>query len=106
MKSWVLHMHTINQSNCRSRLKKISGVFLALANMMMVGCAATNKGTPNQAKTIDPYENINRKIFSFNDNVDDYVAPPMRANAFDFFNYQIINQLCVYTAFWGSFYPL
>ena len=40
------------------------------------GCAMTGKdaSATNQA---DPYENLNRKIYGFNDNVDDYVAKPI-----------------------------
>ena len=40
------------------------------------GCATTTKDTSatNQA---DPYENFNRKVYGFNDNVDDYVAKPI-----------------------------
>ncbi len=39
------------------------------------GCASTK--APSVANQADPYENINRKIYGFNDNVDDYVAKPV-----------------------------
>ncbi len=63
----------------------------------MSGCAtsATQKTVANKA---DPYESFNRKMFSFNDSVDDYVAEPissaykwitpqfMQTGVFNFFN--------------------
>ena len=39
------------------------------------GCAST-KG-PSTSQQADPYENINRKVYGFNDKVDDYVAKPI-----------------------------
>jgi phospholipid-binding lipoprotein MlaA len=44
------------------------------------GCATTgNNSTPGQtaANKDDPYENINRKVYHFNDSVDGYVAKPV-----------------------------
>lgn len=40
------------------------------------GCATTNKDVSATNKA-DPYENFNRKVYGFNDNVDDYVAKPI-----------------------------
>lgn len=40
----------------------------------MTGCATTGETTTNKD---DPYENINREIYGFNDKVDDYVAKPV-----------------------------
>lgn len=42
---------------------------------LLSGCATTD--TKNSSHKDDPYEYYNRKIFSFNDNVDDYVAAPI-----------------------------
>jgi len=42
------------------------------------GCATTGVSEQqNVANKADPYENINRKVFIFNDTVDDYVAKPI-----------------------------
>jgi phospholipid-binding lipoprotein MlaA len=46
------------------------------------GCATTSKENSANNKA-DPYENFNRKIYGFNDNVDDYVAKPV-ANAYKY----------------------
>jgi phospholipid-binding lipoprotein MlaA len=45
------------------------------------GCASTKE--PSASNNADPYENINRKIYGFNDKVDDYVAKPV-ADAYKF----------------------
>ncbi|WP_336885070.1 MlaA family lipoprotein [Methylomicrobium sp. RS1] len=57
------------------------GVALALT-----GCASTGEKTSPTANAapsnpVDPYENLNRKVFAFNDKVDNYVAEPI-ANAY------------------------
>lgn len=41
----------------------------------MTGCATTGETTATNKD--DPYENINREIYGFNDKVDDYVAKPV-----------------------------
>ena len=46
------------------------------------GCASTTDKSVDISKA-DPYENINRKIYGFNDKVDDYVAKPV-ADAYKF----------------------
>jgi phospholipid-binding lipoprotein MlaA len=40
------------------------------------GCASTN-GPSVDINKADPYENINRKVYSFNDKVDSYLAKPI-----------------------------
>lgn len=75
-----------------------SGILIGVA-ITLGGCATT--GTVQQsavANKIDPYENFNRKMFGFNDKVDDYVAEPisnaykwitpqfMQTGVFNFFN--------------------
>lgn len=50
------------------------------------GCASTQTKESSESTATnpaDPYENINRKIYSFNDSVDDYVAKPV-ADAYKF----------------------
>ena len=76
----------------------ISGLLIGAA-ISLGGCATTGV-TEQQISTNkdDPYESINRKMFTFNDNVDDYVAAPisdaykwitpqfMQTGVFNFFN--------------------
>lgn len=74
-------------------------VTLIGAAMFLVGCAANQANEQqNIANKADPYENINRKVFAFNDTVDDYVAKPisdaykwitpdfMQTGVYNFFN--------------------
>ena len=52
--------------------------FLMLAIFVLSGCATTQIDEyGNEVKVVDPYENINRKVYAFNDVVDDYVAEPI-----------------------------
>lgn len=58
--------------------QRVLTAFLFSSGVILSGCATTGENkdtaTTNQA---DPYENINRKIYTFNDNVDNYVAEPI-----------------------------
>ena len=55
----------------------ISGMLIGAA-ISLGGCATTGvTEQQNAANKADPYENVNRKIFIFNDTVDDYVAKPI-----------------------------
>ncbi|MDO9048688.1 MAG: VacJ family lipoprotein [Methylobacter sp.] len=75
-----------------------SGILIGVA-LTLGGCATT--GVVEQqtvANKVDPYENFNRKMFGFNDRVDNYVAEPisnaykwitpqfMQTGIFNFFN--------------------
>jgi len=64
--------------NPNAKIQQIfSGLLISVA-MTLGGCATT--GVTEQqtnVKKADPYENINRKVFVFNDTVDDYVAKPI-----------------------------
>ncbi len=42
-----------------------------------------------QAKSLDPYESFNRKMYDFNDSVDTYVASPL-ANSYKFITPQLV----------------
>ncbi len=57
--------------------KNILGLFIGTA--IFLGGCATNGVTEQQhvANKDDPYEYFNRKMFTFNDHVDDYVAKPI-----------------------------
>ena len=53
---------------------------IALGIILGLGGCATTKETSGQnaaSNKDDPYENINRKVYGFNDKVDDYVAKPV-----------------------------
>ncbi|MDD1611865.1 MAG: VacJ family lipoprotein [Methylococcaceae bacterium] len=56
--------------------------FVLCTALVLNGCASTGeKAATAPSHPVDPYENINRKIFTFNDKVDNYVAEPV-ANAY------------------------
>jgi phospholipid-binding lipoprotein MlaA len=56
--------------------KHITTCLMLIAIIGLSGCASTNKPSAEINKA-DPYENINRKIYGFNDKVDNYVAKPV-----------------------------
>jgi phospholipid-binding lipoprotein MlaA len=62
--------------NAKSQ-KNILGILIA-STIFLGGCA-TNSITEQQqvANKDDPYEHFNRKIYTFNDRVDNYVAKPI-----------------------------
>jgi phospholipid-binding lipoprotein MlaA len=60
--------------------RSFSGVLMGAA-ITLSGCATTSGDRPRYTGEVDPYENFNRKMFSFNDNVDNYVAEPI-SNAY------------------------
>lgn len=53
--------------------------FVISASMALTGCATSGgeKEADTTAAKADPYENFNRKVFYFNDKVDNYVAEPI-----------------------------
>lgn len=51
--------------------------YLMLGLAFCLGGCATTKAPSADTNQADPYENINRKIYGFNDKVDDYVAKPV-----------------------------
>jgi phospholipid-binding lipoprotein MlaA len=66
------------KSNNNSKIN-LSAHYLSCVMMSLIiglcGCASTKD--PSVANQTDPYEDINRKIYGFNDKVDDYVAKPV-----------------------------
>lgn len=75
-----------------------SGILIGVA-LTLSGCATTEVVEQQTvANKADPYENFNRKMFGFNDTVDNYVAEPisnaykwitpqfMQTGVFNFFN--------------------
>lgn len=71
-----------NLSTGIKRHFKLSRIVLALwagIGLGIGGCASTNDNPAAQTDVNerDPYENFNRKIYGFNNSVDDYVAKPI-----------------------------
>jgi len=82
-------MNTPN-GNRNGKIKQtLSGVLIG-AVITLSGCATTG-GTEQQAEAnpVDPYENFNRKMYVFNDTVDDYVAKPI-SDAYKFVTPQFV----------------
>lgn len=93
---------SMNKSCSCNRNAKIQQAFLSVligAVISLGGCATTDVAEQqHMADKADPYENFNRKIFNFNDKVDNYVAEPisdaykwitpqfMQTGVFNFFN--------------------
>lgn len=72
------------------RIQQTFSAILIGASLALSGCATT--GEEKDAVVMsqaDPYENINRKIFYFNDKVDDYVAEPV-SNAYKWVTPQFV----------------
>lgn len=73
-------------SGLRSARKyPVFSAFVISASMALAGCATSGgekeaekaADTETTAAKADPYENFNRKVFYFNDKVDNYVAEPI-----------------------------
>ena len=92
----------MNRPNNGNRSVKMQYVFSGMligVVLTLGGCATTGDVEPQTvASKTDPYENFNRKMFGFNDKVDNYVAEPisnaykwitpqfMQTGVFNFFN--------------------
>jgi phospholipid-binding lipoprotein MlaA len=64
--------------NRNAKIQQIISGMLINAAIFLGGCATTGvTEQQNIANKADPYENLNRKVFVFNDTVDDYVAAPI-----------------------------
>ncbi len=59
----------------KNKVLKISSILCCAAVVLLSGCATT--GTSVQTSEIDPYEDFNRGVFSFNKVVDEYIAEPI-----------------------------
>ncbi len=61
-----------------AEVKKILSTAILTVAITLGGCATTDQVKQDAVATkVDPYEGINRKIYSFNDSVDSYVAKPI-----------------------------
>lgn len=64
--------------------------YMLIGMLMLGGCATTNAvGQQAVLSKADPYEHVNRKMFIFNDYVDDYVAEPV-SNAYKWITPQFV----------------
>jgi len=72
------------------KIKQILSGMLIGATVILSGCASTG-GVEQQveANPVDPYEGFNRKMYAFNDGVDDYVAKPI-SDAYKFVTPQFV----------------
>lgn len=92
-------MTRVNNGKLRTKTQHVfSGVLVGVA-IALSGCATTEAVEQQTvANKADPYENFNRRMFGFNDSVDNYVAEPisnaykwitpqfMQTGVFNFFN--------------------
>ena len=72
----------INKTNSISYRHKffrsIAAPFILGVVFVLNGCASTEqKAATAEPSPVDPYENVNRKVYAFNDKVDNYVAKPI-----------------------------
>lgn len=73
-----------------SKIQQALTLILVGAVVALSGCASNTVKEEQQATLKDdPYEKINRKIFTFNDQVDNYVAEPV-SNAYKFITPQFV----------------
>ncbi|MDI1230039.1 MAG: VacJ family lipoprotein [Methylobacter sp.] len=92
-------MNRLHKGNRSVKMQHTFSGLLIVVALTLGGCATTGD-VAHQAvvNKTDPYENVNRKIFGFNDSVDNYVAEPvsiaykwitpqfMQTGVFNFFN--------------------
>jgi phospholipid-binding lipoprotein MlaA len=79
-------MKRANNGNRSVKMSQIFSGMLVGAAITLTGCATTEVAEkpveqPAVENKVDPYENFNRKMFVFNDGVDNYVAEPI-SNAY------------------------
>ena len=55
--------------------KGLQLIVLSLVMSFFVGCASIPEGQPRSKK--DPWELVNRNVFSFNESLDKYVVKPI-----------------------------
>jgi len=92
-------MNRLHNGNRSVKIQQTFSGLLIGAAIALSGCATTGVAEQSTvANKADPYENFNRKMFGFNDHVDNYVAEPisnaykwitpqfMQTGVFNFFN--------------------
>ncbi len=61
--------------------KKLINILICVGIALMAGCATTQQA--ERVAKIDPFESVNRAVFTFNENADEYVIKPV-AEAYQF----------------------
>lgn len=64
------------KSACRS-IQTMSKRPFIVGGLLILSCFASNASAASDASSTDPYEHFNRKMFTFNDHLDSYVAEPI-----------------------------
>lgn len=64
----------------KNKILKTLPVFFCFSILLLTGCASTNGSI---VSADDPYEEVNRSVFYFNEGLDDYVGEPV-SSAYDF----------------------
>lgn len=75
------------QSSLRHWKNTCRIMLFGLMTCFMVGCASLPEGT--QASKTDPWERVNRSVFSFNDSLDKYIITPI-TKAYEFILPEVI----------------
>ncbi len=94
-----MSMNRLHNGDRSVKTLHILSVTMIWVAFTLGGCATTDVAPPQTVvNKLDPYENFNRKMFGFNDRVDNYVAEPisnaykwitpqfMQTGVFNFFN--------------------
>ncbi len=92
-------MKRLHNGNRRVKTQQVFTGLVLAAGILVSDCSIADVPQQHAEDTkVDPYENLNRKLFVFNDSVDDYVAAPisnaykwitpqfMQTGVFNFFN--------------------
>jgi phospholipid-binding lipoprotein MlaA len=83
-------MNNPTNGNRYGKIKQILSGMLIGATVTLSGCASTGDVEQQvEANPVDPYEGFNRKMYAFNDGVDDYVAKPI-SDAYKFVTPQFV----------------
>lgn len=71
-------MNSPNSRSLKAKIQQTLSGMLIGATICLSGCATTGVTEQKEiVNKVDPYEHFNRKIYVFNDAVDDYVAAPI-----------------------------
>ena len=57
--------------------RALSGIATLAATLLFVGCATIQQARGGPGQKLDPWENWNRKVFAFNEDLDKYVMKPV-----------------------------
>ena len=69
----------VYQNKNKNKILKMLLVFFCFNILLLTGCASTNSSI---VSADDPYEEVNRSVFYFNEGLDDYVGQPV-SSAYD-----------------------